>query len=129
MKKNIYKLLCVLALSAALAVSAFAAENEVDIWVSKLFTLPAPTVTNEQASLVVKVENPGIPYGLDCQIGTALYDADGRLLDTKFVAADSSESYTFTFAANDKAAKVKLFVFEASSGFKPIYQASQTLLP
>ena len=129
MKKNIYKLFCVLALSATLAVSAFAAKNEVDIWVSKLFTLPAPTVTNEQTGLVVKVENPGIPYGLDCQIGTALYDTDGRFLDTKFVASDSSENYTFTFAANDKVAKVKLFVFEASSGFKPIYQASQTLLP
>ena len=82
-----------------------------------------------RVGLVVKVEKPGVPYGLDCQIGTALYDADGRLLDTKFVAADSSEDYTFTFSGNDKAAKVKLFVFEASSGFKPIYQASQTLLP
>ena len=129
MKKSLSKLLCVLALSSALTASAFAAGTELDIWVSKLFTLPAPTVTNEEAGLVVKIEKPGVPYGLDCQIGTALYDADGRLLDTKFVAADSSEDYTFTFAANDKAAKVKLFVFEASSGFKPIYQASQTILP
>ena len=57
MKKNIYKLLCVLALSAALTASAFAAGTELDIWVSKLFTLPAPTVTNEEAGLVVKVES------------------------------------------------------------------------
>mgnify|MGYP000226321650 CR=1 FL=1 len=67
--------------------------------------------------------NPGAPYGLDCQIGTALYDKDGRLLDTKFVVADSSESFTFTFAANENAAAVKLFLFEASSGFRPIYEA------
>ena len=74
-----------------------------------IFLTDVVNLSLKQAGLVVKVENPGIPYGLDCQIGTALYDADGRLLDTKFVAADSSENYTFSFAANDKVAKVKLF--------------------
>lgn len=123
MKKSISKLLCALALSAVLSSSAFAAGNDLDMWVSKLFPLPTPTVSASENAITVTVANPGAPYGLDCQIGTALYDKDGRMLDTKFVVADSSESFTFTFAANENATAVKLFLFEASSGFRPIYEA------
>ena len=128
MKKSVSKLLCALALSSVFTASALAAGNDVDIWVSKLFTLPTPSVSSTETGLTVTVENPGLPYGLDCQIGVALYDSDGRMLGSQFVSPKQTENYTFDFEAVGTAAKVKLFVFEASAGFKPIYEASQAVL-
>lgn len=129
MKYRLSKLTCILALFAAsLSLSAAAATGgEVDIWVSKLFTMPTPTTATTDAGFTVNVKDPGVPSGVSCQLAAALYDGDGRMLDMKLLASNTTEDYTFTFTSATGAKTVKVFMF-ANDGLKPIYEAASKTL-
>lgn len=128
MKHRLFKRICILSLLCVGLCLAVAAEAEIDLWVSKLFVMPTPTVTQADGTVTVSIQNPGTPTGIPCQIVSALYDGNGRMLAVKPLATDSSENYTFPFASVSGAKYAKVFML-ANDGMKPIYEAVSADIP
>ncbi len=128
MKHRLIKLVCALSLLCVGLCLAVAAEAEIDIWVSKLFVMPTPTLTRTADTVSVNLKNPGVPSGVSCQLVSAIYDKDNRMLAVKVLPADDSEDYTFPFTSVSGAESVKVFMLATDSS-RPIYEAVSASVP